>query len=143
MDHLAKHIKEQLRVSLAGVMAVWLSGVVFLLCCQTMGATMPDGDSCPMAKMSSHCDKMKGQNANADVFEAPPVNCLNCGYLPVVFDKTRKIEPVQKQPAPAAERLAIKFDPPVLVKIMPKTTVAYERIESRNKVFVTHCEFRI
>ena len=93
MDHSAKQIKKYLHRSLAGVMAVWLSGVVFLLCCQTTAAAMPDGDSCPMAKMSSHCDKMKQQNADSAVFEAPPVNCLNCGFLPVVFDKTRKIEP--------------------------------------------------
>lgn len=38
-------------------MAIRLSGVVFLFCCQEINGKAMEGDSCPLAKLSAHCDK--------------------------------------------------------------------------------------
>ena len=97
---------------LAGFMALWLSGFVFLFCCQNKAAAA-DMEFCPLAK-AGHCDKGKPVDpsvANVDWPQPPCADC--CAFLPVVFDKSRKIEPVQKQlaikPLPAIE--VVRFIP--------------------------------
>lgn len=137
----SKKIMKYLHTSLAGVMAVWLSGVVFLFCCHPVAASPVD--SCPMAKMSAHCDKAKKQN-NASHFIGPsPVDCIQCGYLPVVFDKARKVDQVHKQVTPAAERIAVHFDPLVFVVPAVKASAIYTRVPTRERIFIKNCVFRI
>ena len=99
---------------LAGFMALWLSGFVFLFCCQNK-AVAADMEFCPLAK-AGHCDKGKPVDpsvANVDRPQPPCADC--CAFLPVVFDKSRKIEPVQKQLAirPLPAIAAVRFIPAV------------------------------
>ncbi len=136
-----RKIRKYLHTTLTGVMAIWLSGIVFLFCCHSAAASPVD--SCPMAKMSAHCDKAKKQNANSPYVESSPVDCIECGFLPVVFDKSRRVEPAQKQIAPAAEQLAVRYDPLVFVKIPAENHTVYKRVPVTDRVFIKNCVFRI
>lgn len=136
-----RKIRKYLHTTLTGVMAVWLSGIVFLFCCHPVAASPVD--SCPMAKMLAHCNKAKKQNADSHVIEPSPVDCIECGFLPVVFDKSRKVEPTQKQIAPVAARIAVRFDPLVLTPITALNRTVYEHVPIPDRVFIKNCVFRI
>lgn len=88
----------------AGLLAVWMSGIVFLLCCGAMPKAARESaemESCPLAK-AGHCHKSSSVNTpidgNALRFEAnrnddSTFEC--CGFLPRFFDKVRKGENIQ------------------------------------------------
>jgi hypothetical protein len=73
------------RKLIAGAMAIWLSGLVFLVACHAQPKAV---DSCPLMKMGAHCDKV--DNDKADEVTTPTnagVDC--CGFIPTFFEKTR------------------------------------------------------
>ena len=123
-------------------MAVWLSGVVFLVCCHPVAA-LPTPDSCPMTKMSAHCDKRKKQNVYSHFVQPPPAGCVECGFLPVVFDKSRKVDQVQKQAARPLEQIAVRFDPLVYAEPRSATRAVYKRVLIPDRIFIKNCVFRI
>jgi len=127
--------------TLAGFMAVWLSGVVFLLCCQQMNGAGTDAESCPLAKMSAHCDKAGPGFSFAESTDETAMDC--CGFLPAVFDKARKVEQTQKQFAVAQKPAALKFTLPPVSQNSPTITAFYSRIPDRQTTFVKNCVFRI
>lgn len=125
-------------------MAVWLSGVVFLLCCQTMNAKAMAAESCPLAKMSDHCDKAKKANQNVSAIELTRETSVDCcGFLHAVFDKARKIEQSQKQLAISAKVLPFRFTPPRAANTTRTLTASYSRVLDRHGTFVRNCVFRI
>ncbi|HEX3100402.1 MAG TPA: hypothetical protein VHQ01_01345 [Pyrinomonadaceae bacterium] len=138
---VSSNIMKYLHTTLAGVMAVWLSGVVFLFCCHTASAAPVD--SCPMAKMSAHCDKGMKQNNASHVVTPSAVDCIQCGFLPVVFDKSRKVDQVHKQLTPAIARIAVHFDPLVFAVPAAKAPPLYARVPVRERIFIKNCVFRI
>ena len=89
---------KQLTRATAGFLAVWLSGVVFLFCCEMMPqvqAASSENENCPLAKLHNSCDKSDGENQSAAIEkESSVLEC--CAMLPRVFDKARKIEKTQK-----------------------------------------------
>jgi len=89
-----KHFRKVSHRSLAGFLMVWLSGVVFLFCCE-MPTEAAEGDFCPLSKAESHCDKTADEYTLLAVSERSNSAFDCCGFLPVVFDKTRKLEPKQ------------------------------------------------
>jgi hypothetical protein len=139
----SKQFKHAAHRFFAGFMAIWLSGAVFLLCCERMNAAPDDAEFCPLAKMSAHCDKGR----KADPFRPRISTGLEsadcCAFLPAIFDKTRKVEQVQKQIAAAPAvlaapgfRLATKVTAPTFTSFSP-------RIEAHQKLFIQNCAFRI
>ncbi|HVF47104.1 MAG TPA: hypothetical protein VNA17_06020 [Pyrinomonadaceae bacterium] len=84
--------------STAGFMSVWLSGVMFLFCCAEMNAAAPPIESDHSAQLSSHCDKAPVEHTAGDIASPSDEGCFDCcGFIPLVFDKARKIERDQKQ----------------------------------------------
>lgn len=140
---ISNSIKKYIRISLAGFMSVWLSGVVFLFCCQGTAAAAVDSDHCPMAKMSSNCDKAKQQNSKADFVESTVPACVDCcAFLPAVFDKTRKVEPAQEQMAPTAKVAAILFDPPTITVAAFVSQTFQQPAKLAAKIYIQNCVFR-
>jgi hypothetical protein len=77
----------------AGFMAIWLSGFVFLFCCDDIRAQMTEAESCPLAKMSMHCDKSGNQHRHSvqqQTSEREEFDC--CGFIPILLDKTRMVD---------------------------------------------------
>lgn len=136
-------IKRMMQRSAAGFMAVWLSGFVFLFCCQNMRAAA-EAEFCPMAKMG-HCDHAQKADPNAASFEKTQPVCVDCcAFLPAVFDKTRKVEPAQKHLAQATlPKIAIAFNAPVVEHIPTIAALSNEFVANGRSTHLRHCVFRI
>ena len=128
---------------MAGFMAVWLSGFVFLFCCQEMKAVAAD-ESCPLVKAGSHCDKAQQTSTN-DAIEALRPACFDCcGFLPIVFDKSRKVDTVQKQIATPADNLAVaKFEFAGMPRTMTSSPALADRVPDRRGTYLVNKVFRI
>ena len=138
------HFNKIVHKALTGFMAVWLSGVVFLLCCQTMNAKAMAADSCPLAKKSEHCNKAKKADQKSPVFEfkgESRVEC--CSFLQAVFDKARKIEQGQEQVAITPKVSPVRFAPPTPASILPTFTTLHSHVQDRHGTFKRNCVFRI
>lgn len=101
--------RKYIRFALSGFMTVWLSGIVFLVCCVAITST--EKNHCPLAKASAsaHCEKGKADTAPF-LHKSPDGSVFNCcGFIPAVFDKARKLQtndPVlATKPAPIADRV--------------------------------------
>ena len=134
--------RNRMRTALAGVMAIWLSGIVLLFCCHP-AAALPAMDAYPMAKMSDHCKRTKQHNAEENVLTAPPSVCFQCGFFPVIFDKSRKVEPANKQIALSPERAAVSFGTPVFTAVERTATEPYHPVFTAKRLFIRHCVIRI
>src|SRR5438045_2855321 len=76
------------RRSLAGFMALWLSGVVFLFLCHAQAATAME--TCPLVKLGAHCDKAdKEKDAKKVTKQTNETGMDCCAFIPTLFDKTR------------------------------------------------------
>jgi len=104
-------VKNTARKTLTGFMAVWLSGVVFLICCESMNVRAMDTEFCPLAAKSSHCDKALGEETSPNVAELSATDNIECcAFLPFLFDNDRKLERVE-QPASASQpALPVRFN---------------------------------
>lgn len=137
-----RQLKKIMHKTLAGSMALWLSGVVFLFCCETLNARSMTTESCPLAKMSEHCDKAKqANNPSVSLTNETSMDC--CGFLPIVFDKSRKIDQVQKQAAVAPAMIAVKFTLPAIHGDSHSFDAFTSRIPDRHGTFIKNCVFRI
>lgn len=137
----------------AGLLAVWMSGIVFLFCCAAMPAEAQGGEveSCPLAK-KGHCDKSTGGvespvDENALRFDARRggSSFYCCAFLPQIFDKARKTVNV-KQIAAAATTATIEASQPKfsLVKTESKVSFGYRpRPLNRSGTYLKNRVFRI
>jgi len=95
----------------AALLAVWMSGVALLFCCE-----MPKADSCPLAKLN-HCDKPSESESVSQFASFQTNNQVKdcCRFLPNVFDKARKIEH-HPQAAEAASSIRISLPKFLIIK---------------------------
>lgn len=130
--------------AIAAFMVFWLSGVLFLLCCGTMQG-QAESEFCPLAaKGRSHCDRAK-KDSGLPSFSKESGNLKMdcCGFLPAVFDKTRKIEKIEQVAQPADK---IKVDLPKFsfTKNEFRVVADYNPPVSKwEKIFIKNCVFRI
>ena len=132
----ARHKTRKITSSL---LVVWLSGFVLLFCCAAM-ETRAEAEFCPLAKAKRHCDKAQNDEPTFAKDSTSKFDCF--GFLPAVFDKTRKIE---KTPQIAGVS-RIKIDAPRFSSIERNFEIAsfYRPPEfSQKKVFIVNCVFLI
>ena len=137
------NFKQSFRCGLAAVLAVWLSGLAFLICCPKAVAA-PSQAFCPLVKMGGHCDKARNQATlswNSD--GSGDCGVTGCAYLPIVFDKSRKVEKTKKHPTLFSPVIAGEFAPPVPAKIRSFPVFSYSRIAFDNRILVKNCILRI
>ena len=137
-------LKYTTRTTLAGFMAVWLSGVVFLICCGTMSGTAIDAEFCPLTAKSAHCDKAEAVDSSAPVVErtqSETVDC--CAFLPILFDKNRKLERTEQLESISNQPLAVRsFTSPTVIR-RPDRVAFTPYLSNRQNTFVKNCVFRI
>lgn len=133
-----------MHTTVTGFMAVWLSGVIFLLCCSTMSGKAMDAEFCPLAKMSAHCDKSKASNSAAAFVEDTEKNKVDCcAFLPAVFDKARKVERNQ-QPAVTTPKFSpLSFVSPQIAKSTPISRAFLAHLPDGQHSFIKNCVFRL
>lgn len=127
-----------IRKPLAAFMSIWLSGLVFLLCCTTLNAKAPA--HCPLEK-SGHCKK----GASAPQFSEASHGSMDCcSFLPVLFDKARKVETSERAATPAIAEAIVPAR-----RIFVFSTARIEPIVFRDvgkppaKLFIRNRVFRI
>lgn len=136
--------QKQLTRATAGFLTVWLSGVVFLFCCQMPSAQASSEEikSCPMAKAHHSCAKSKSENKAASIeAEQSALEC--CRMLPLVFDKARKIEKVQNVEQAAS---IVKISEPKFYLAKKEFThpkIFNSLVLSRENTHLKNCVFRI
>jgi hypothetical protein len=142
MKNLKAKLRKSTKLSIAAFMALWLSGFLFLFCPQMPAMTAKE--FCPLGKGKSHCDKAKAENDSPLVSrESGSYSFDCCGFLPAVFDKSRKIEKNQKTVYPVAK---IKVDLPkfAFAENDSAVSISYQPpVFHQNKIFIKNCVFRI
>ena len=129
---------------IAAIMVAWLSGFLLLFCCDTPSAKAAD-EHCPLSQKSEHCDK--GAKTNEDSFsihgQTKHTDTDCCAYLPIIFDKARKVERTEKTAlAPDLVRAHVPKFRPVVISFLAE--YAYSPpVLYRDKIFITNCVFRI
>jgi hypothetical protein len=138
-----RRTRKFVRRSLAGLMAVWLSGLALLVLCP-MPARAVASDHCPLAKKpAAHCNQSK-QEAKSDLISRSSTQAFDCcGFIPAVFDKTRKVERDTKAVEPAAKPATLNR--PFLVALPPvQIAPAYSSyVPVNDRIFIRNRVFRI
>lgn len=126
---------------LTGFMALWLSGFIFLFCCEKLNAQQMDAEFCPLEKLSGHCDRNESAAPVVETTVDASVDC--CAFLPVVFDKARKLEPIQKQSPLALKPVTTKFRLPQIEFKAQPTVAFHARVLDRHATYLINRNFRI
>lgn len=140
----ANFLQQNTKRIIAGLLAVWLSGVVFLFCCEMPMAKAAEAESCPLAK-TNHCHK---KSAGADVSQFVSLQTDDrtfdcCRFPSQVFDKARKIETIQQT---AAVATIVKVAPPQFSFVetnFKRREIHQSFIRNRGSTFLRNCVFRI
>ena len=138
-----KYFRKISHKAIAGFLMIWLSGVVFLLCCTEINANT-DEEFCPLARMSADCDNAetkKDSQAVTNQTDEQGMDC--CAFLPPLFDKGRTIETNQKvedvPPVTAIEgRKPLSVHAPFTSGSFYNSTVRF-----KNNTFLKNRTFRI
>ncbi|HYJ90963.1 MAG TPA: hypothetical protein VEV84_06630 [Pyrinomonadaceae bacterium] len=123
-------------------MAVWLSGVLFLILCHghTSAASM---EYCPLMKLGAHCPKAD-QDASAKLTnepEDPGMDC--CAFIPVIFDKTRDAND-NVQVAVLAPAAVIERAEWIATRLYSPATIFYHSVSlPKTNIFLKNRAIRI
>ena len=107
-------------------------------------AQAAEGEFCPLNKGQNHCNKAKSNNDSPTISKQSNNQKFDCcGFLPVVFDKARKIEKIQKAAQAAS---IIKVDLPRFSFVgndfeIPE--IYHSPVLHQDKIFIKNCVFRI
>jgi len=85
------HFRKISHQSLAGFLMIWMSGFIFLFCCEMAAAGTLEGEFCPLSKAQSHCDKsVSDSDAHviSNQFDGLSGDC--CAFLPVFSIKRER-----------------------------------------------------
>ncbi len=140
----ANILQQNTKRIIAGLLTVWLSGVVFLFCCETSKANASETESCPLSK-TNHCNK-KSTNETVSLtisFQAENHTIDCCRFSSQVFDKARKLETNQ----PTAEVSSIVKTPAAkfffVERKFSSPKVYHPLILNRGSAYLENCVFRI
>ncbi|MDQ3321817.1 MAG: hypothetical protein M3525_05185 [Acidobacteriota bacterium] len=101
---MRKSFRQNAKKFAVASLVFWMSGVLFLFCCETTEAA--ETESCPLPK-TSHCSRQSSSESVSQFASVHLKDALDCcRFLPQIFDKARKIETVQKA-EPAAESVKV------------------------------------
>lgn len=137
-------VQQNTKRVIAGLLAVWLSGAVFLFCCETSKAKTSETESCPLAKIN-HCHKKSADANDLDFVSITAENQIfDCCRFPArVFDRARKIETIQ-QAAEVATGVKIAVPKILLVKTDFNSPKIYQSfVRNRGGTFLQNRVFRI
>jgi hypothetical protein len=139
----ANFLQQNIKRVVASLLAVWLSGAVFLFCCEMPKAKASEVESCPLKK-ASHCDKIAtGETVSPVASLAAENHTIDCCRFPSqVFDKARKLETNQQ---PAETPAIVKVQSPEFVRFKTKSqspNFYHSVIRNRGSTFLYNCVFR-
>lgn len=128
----------------AGLLTIWMSGLLFVFCCEMPKAQASTGENCPLAK-KGYCaktsDKSSSDSVSVSAATSDILDC--CRFLSLFFNKNRTIE---QSPSIAllSPRLKIKsaafFPLKNQFDYLPDYRAPFFK---RTNVYLTNCVFRI
>jgi len=137
---MKKPFRKHIKTLFTGFLCLWLSGVIFLVCCESAkGNTV---DSCPLAKVSrsAHCYKSE----LAARFQTTYRDCMEeCGMLSALFSGSRKADHLTVLDiVPARAALPTVVSRLLIIKDRPQI---FERRQtgSRQNTYLLNRNFRI
>lgn len=135
--------QQNMKKTISGLLAVWLSGFVFLFCCGTMPFKAAETDFCPLAKAGGHCNK-SNQADDKPTFSGESDAKFNCcEFLPKVFDRFRNVEKTQKAVQPAEKPL---LERPQFIAVrsnFKQVQIFHQPVFPKEKIHLKNCVFRI
>ncbi len=138
---MRKIFRQNTKKIAAASLVFWMSGVLFLFCCETTEAAK--AESYPLAK-ESHCLKQTSGESVSQIVSIQADEALGfCRFLPQVFDKARKIETVQKAES-ATESVKVpqpKFS--IASRAFPAEPNFQSVVINREDTHLKNCVFRI
>jgi hypothetical protein len=140
----AKLSQRNIKQIVSGSLIIWLSGIVFLFCCEMPKAQASNAESCPLAK-TNHCSK-QSNTETVSGFASLQTNQQSfdcCKFLPLVFDKARKIEKTQKA---EMVKTIVKAFQPVFSAVNHSVFVPknfHSVVINRENIHLKNCVFRI
>jgi len=121
-------------------LALWLSGIVVLFCCENRAA-MAEAESCPLAK-KGNCSKTAEENSEHSFGqESRTLDC--CAFPAKIFDKARKIE---KSPESVAAATIVEIAPPKFSRVgktFKRSVFRQSFVRNRGSRHLVNCVFRI
>ncbi len=140
----ANLLQQNTKRVVAGLLAVWLSGAVFLFCCDAPSAKASEAESCPLKK-ASHCNKTAIGETDSQFasFDAENYTIDCCRFPSQVFDKARKLETHQQ---PTQVPAIVKVSSPEFAPFKTKSQSPnfYESIIcNHGGTYLRNCVFRI
>ena len=134
--------QKKMQKTMSGLLAVWLSGFVFLLCCG-MTKSPANAEFCPLTKAGNHCDKAKTKTNSPTFSIQSDLKFDCCGFLPSVFDKVRKLEKTW-QTAQTPDKLKIDLPRFSFAESDFQIAEIYHPPDfNPQKIFIKNCVFRI
>ncbi len=90
--------RQTINKTVSGLLVFWLSGLLFLFCCEMPQAQAAEAETCPLAKTNRCAKQAQSENGTADFASIQThsrmLDC--CRFLPNIFDKARKVESNQQ-----------------------------------------------
>lgn len=133
----------------AGLLAVWMSGVVFLFCCGAPSAKAAEAESCPLAK-THHCDKSTDSKSSKDehalkleTFQSNDLAFDCCAFFPRIFSRERNVDKsIQIAEIPA--KLKIELPAFTFIEVKTNRFTAYRpRLINQSGTYLKNRVFRI
>lgn len=128
----------------AGMLAVWLSGVMFLFCCEATKSKVSGTESCPLAQSHLCHKQQKSENASQLASFQTEYQTANCCRFPSqVFDKARKLETNHQ---PAEVTTIVKIPAPKLFPVkreFSRPKIYRSLVLNRGSTRLVNCVFRI
>lgn len=128
----------------AGFMAIWLSGVVFLVVCNLQMANASGGDHCPLVKLGAHCDKVDKNKNSHVVTDRTNENGMDCcAFIPALFDKSRTIDSNQQVAAVAPIAIVERPKQIAVQPLFTRNCSYHSTILPKGDTFLKNRTFRI
>ena len=140
----AKLSQRNIKQMVSGSLIIWLSGFLFLFCCESSKVQATEAESCPLAK-TNHCSKLIASENNLESasfeLEQQAFDC--CRFLPVIFNKSVRIEKTLEVGIPIA---TVKVFQPVFSAAnhsFPAPKNFHSVFINRENIHLKNCVFRI
>ncbi len=142
LEVMGKSFRQNTKKIVAASLVFWLSGILFLFCCETSQAQTSETESCPLAK-TEHCSKQSDGKQPAEFASIQPQTLGCCRFLPPIFDKTVKIEKIQKIESALS---TVKISQPKFIVVKSEFPAAKNFrpvVINRENTYLKNCVFRI
>ncbi len=141
---MLKFSRQNTKRIVAASLVFWMSGILFLFCCDSLKVQATEAESCPLAKIN-HCSKQTAsENDSQSASVQPEHRALDCcRFLPLVFNNSIKIEKTQKVGTAVANVKVLQCEFSIINREFPAQKTFRPVNINRGNTHLKNCVFRI